>query len=71
MTNQEIYWFINSGKEKKYHITTWYRCMGITQFIKDIEKKNKIVGLIISNNDDDRNNIGFILERKKTSVLFE
>lgn len=61
---EKVYFFANSEEGKEYKTTTWYRCMGITQFIRDIEKENKIVGLIIPNGEDDRNNIGFILDIK-------
>lgn len=59
--DEKIYWFADCEPDKKYDRTTWYRCMSITQFIRDIEKNNKIVALIIPNGKDDRNNIGFIL----------
>jgi hypothetical protein len=61
----KVYWFMDSEANKKYPITTWYRCMGITQFIRKVEKENKIVGLIIPDGEDDRNNIGFILDKLK------
>ena len=65
MTKEKVYYFENAVEGKKYKTTTWYRCMGITQFIRDVEKENNIVGMIIPDGDDDRNNIGFILEEKK------
>jgi hypothetical protein len=64
MTDEKIYWFADSNIDREYSRTTWYRCMGITQFIRDVEKTNKIVALIIPDGEDDRNNIGFILENK-------
>ena len=63
---QKVYWFVDSKEDKPYKTTTWYRCMGITQFIRDVEKESKIVALIIPDGEDDRNNIGFILEDKKS-----
>ena len=62
----KVYWFTNSKTDKKYTSFTWYRSMGITQFIRDVEKENKIVALIIPDGEDDRNNIGFILEKKES-----
>lgn len=60
---EKVYWFDNS--EGYGDTTTWVRCMGITQFIKDIEKEYEIVGLIVPNGEDDRNNLGFILKNKE------
>jgi hypothetical protein len=61
---EKIYWFADSKIDNKYQRTTWFRCMGITQFIREVEKNNKIVALIIPDGEDDRNNIGFILDDK-------
>ena len=53
----KIYWFTNSEEDKKYRTTTWYRCVGLEQFLKLVEEKHKIVGMVSSGN-----NIGFILD---------
>ncbi len=57
--NTKVHWMIDSEEEKKYQITTYFRCMKIEEFINTIEKENKIVGLIFEGN-----NIGFILDPK-------
>ncbi len=61
---EKVYWFAGSKPDVEHNRTTWFRCMNITQFIRDVEKMNKIVALIIPDGEDDRNNIGFILEDK-------
>jgi hypothetical protein len=61
---EKVYWFTSSENGKQYKVTTWFRCMGITEFIRSVEKKHKIVAMIIPNGEDDRNNIGFILGDK-------
>ena len=55
---EKVYWLIGSEENKSYGTTTWYRCMGIENFIKKVEADNKkIVGVLFS-----ENNLGFILE---------
>lgn len=55
-----IKWFVDSEEDKPYHTTTWYRCAGIENFVKDVEKTHKIVGITFEDN-----NIGFILDDEK------
>jgi len=60
MSNEEkVYWFTNSDENKPYAIQTWYRCMGIENFLNKVKEKNEIVGMIASGN-----NIGFVLEKE-------
>lgn len=46
----------------KSNVTTWYRCMGIGNFINKVGK-DKIAGVIIRpSGEESENNIGFILK---------
>jgi hypothetical protein len=56
---EKVYFLADSEEEKKYEITTWFRCVGIEKFLEKVEEENKIVGIIVSDN-----NIGFILDTK-------
>jgi hypothetical protein len=59
MKKDKVYWLINSEENKPYPTSTWYRCMGIEEFVKKVEKKHAIVGIAF-----DGNNLGFILDKK-------
>jgi len=54
-----VYWLINSEQDVKYDKTTWYRCVGIENFIKRTEEKFEIVGVLA-----EENNLGFVLKDK-------
>lgn len=56
---EKVYWLIGSEEDKPYSITTWYRCFGVQDFVEKVEEKNRIVGIILSDN-----NLGFILEER-------
>jgi len=58
-----IYWNTEVADESfKSNITTWYRCVGIGDFVKKLGKGN-IAGVIIRpSGDESENNIGFILK---------
>ena len=58
---EKVYWLTNSEENTTYKATTWYRSVGIEDFIKKVEKDNEIVGIIFSDN-----NIGFILNSTPT-----
>jgi len=58
-SEEKIFWFAGSVEDKPYAKITWYRCMKGEEFVKRVEEKNKIVGVIFSHND-----IGFILDEK-------
>ena len=58
-SEEKIFWLSSSVENKPYAKTTWYRCMKGEEFVKRVEEKNKIVGVIFSHND-----IGFILDEK-------
>lgn len=57
---EKVYWLIGAEEAKVYDRTTWYRCVGIENFVKRVEKENQIVGIIFH-----RNNLGFIIAAKK------
>jgi hypothetical protein len=57
MEKEKVYWLVDSDENKPYKITTWYRCVKGQEFVEKVEKENKIVGIIFSDN-----NIGFILD---------
>lgn len=57
--SDKVYWLQDSEQDKPYTVTTWYRSVGIQEFVERVEaqkENNKIVGVIFSGN-----NIGFIL----------
>ena len=60
MSEKKVHWTIKSVSKKAYSITTWYRAVGVENFVNLVEKKNKIVGIIF-----DDNNIGFLLDEKE------
>jgi len=55
----KVYWLVGSEEEKIYDTSTWYRCLGIEKFIKEVEKDHKIIGVMFEGN-----NLGFVIERK-------
>lgn len=55
----KVYFFADSEEGKQYETTTWYRCVGLHEFLEKVEKEHKIVGMVASGN-----NIGFILDKK-------
>lgn len=57
---EKVYWLACSEEAKPYPTSTWYRSMGIENFVKLVEKENRIVGIIF-----DGNNIGFVLDDNK------
>lgn len=59
ISDQKVHWLIDSKEDHEYETTTWFRCMGIEDFVNKIKKNGqwKIVGIIFEGN-----NIGFILE---------
>ena len=59
---EKVYWLINSEENKPYKTSTYYRSVGIEDFIKLVEKKSEIVGITFEGN-----NIGFILNDKTSS----
>lgn len=60
MVNSEIVkWFRNCEFNKQYK-AIWHRSAKVQEFVESIEEKNKIVGVIFSDN-----NIGFILDSKE------
>ena len=60
MSEQDkVYWLADSEEDKKYETTTWYRNVGIENFVNKVEKENKIVGIVFNDNL-----IGFILDKK-------
>lgn len=61
MEKPEIVKFLEDAEiGKEYKTTTWYRSVGIQDFVEKVEKDNKIVGVIFSDN-----NIGFIIDEQK------
>ena len=57
------YLFYSAEEGKPYNITTWYRCVGVQNFVERVLEKKNIVGIIFSDN-----NLGFILDDKPTEV---
>ena len=57
---RKVYWLFDSEEDKPYTITTWYRCLRIEEFVKKVERKNKIVGIIFEDNG-----LGFVLDEDK------
>ena len=55
----KVYWLVDSEPDKPYGQSTWFRSMGIEDFVKKVEEKHKIVGVTFSGN-----NIGFILDNE-------
>ena len=55
----KVYWLENSPMDEVLDTTTWYRSVGIEEFVKKVEAENKICGVIFSDN-----NIGFVLKKK-------
>jgi hypothetical protein len=60
MEDKKVYWLVDSEENKAYDTTTWLRCMKIQEFVEKVEEKNKIVGVVFSDN-----NIGFVLDNVK------
>lgn len=54
-----VKWLVNSQENVVYDEATFYRCVGIQDFIEKVEKENEIVGVTFSGN-----NLGFILSPK-------
>jgi hypothetical protein len=61
---EKVYWLVNSKEDKPYQTTTWYRSVGIEDFVKKVEKNNEIVGVVFSDN-----NIGFILSPHSALIV--
>ena len=59
MKEDKVYWLESSSEDKVYDTTTWYRCVGIEEFVERVEEKKRIVAIIVSDN-----NVGFILDHK-------
>ncbi len=57
--SKEVYWFADSDINKPYEISTYLRVMKVEQFVKDVEKEHKIVGMTFEDNL-----LGFILDKK-------
>ena len=57
MEKDKVYWLINSKENEPYPCSTWYRCMGIEEFVKKVEEKHEIVGLLF-----EKNNLGFVIK---------
>ena len=57
MMNKKVYWLEDAPQEMKSQKSTWYRCVGIEDFVTKICAKDTIYGIIF-----DDNNIGFILK---------
>lgn len=55
----KVFWLINSNADVPYGTSTWYRSVGIEDFVKLIEKKDEIVGITFEGNS-----IGFIIDEK-------
>ena len=53
----KVYWLANSDEGKQYSRSTWYRCVGLQDFLEKVEKEDKIVAIVVNDN-----NIGFILD---------
>ena len=60
-----IFWNDEIANEGfKSDVTTWFRCMGIGDFINKVGKEN-IAGVILEpSGDESENNIGFILKQE-------
>ncbi len=56
----KTYWTTDSEMNKNYVESTWFRCVGIEDFLSKVEEKWIIVGV-----EAEDNNIGFILNRRK------
>lgn len=53
-----MFWLADSEEGMQYNKSTYYRCVGIEDFVKKVEDGgSKIVGITFSDN-----NLGFILE---------
>ena len=61
---KKVYWLIDSEEAKPYETQTFYRCVGIEEFVKKVEKENKIVGIIFEGN-----NLGFVLDENSNDQL--
>ena len=57
--SDKVYWLVGSEENKPYGTSTWYRSVGIQEFIEKVEKEHDIAGVIFSGN-----NIGFVLDKK-------
>ncbi len=56
--DKKVFWLADSEEGMQYNKSTYYRCVGIEDFVKKVEDGgNKIVGITFSDN-----NLGFILE---------
>lgn len=55
-----VMWLVGSEENKPYQTTTWLRCTRVQDFVERVEKENKIVGVVFSDN-----NLGFILDEKE------
>jgi len=58
--SKKVYWFADSETNKPYGTSTYLRVMKVEQFVKDVEKKHKIVGMTFEDNL-----LGFILDEKE------
>lgn len=56
-TEKKVLWVVGSKEDKPYDITTWFRSVGIEEFVEKVEKEHNIVGVTFSGN-----NIGFVLD---------
>lgn len=56
-SSDKVYWLADSEENKPYPTATWYRSVGVQEFVEKVEKEHRIVGVIFSGN-----NIGFVLD---------
>lgn len=63
-SSDKVYWLVGSEEDKPYETSTWYRSVGIQEFVEKVEKENTIVGIVFSGN-----NIGFVLHPTDTTPL--
>lgn len=59
MEKERVFWLVGSKKNKPYTETTWLRLLRGEDFVRTVEERHKIVGIVFS-----ENNIGFILDEK-------
>lgn len=61
-----VFWSddIKAGEESD--VTTWFRAVGIGNFLNDILKENEILGVIMRPSGEESENIfGFIIRERK------
>ena len=65
--NELVFWAddVQTQPGEQFNTTTWYRAVGIGNFINKVLEKNEIVGVVFKKSVEESENIfGFILREK-------